>query len=285
LERPDSPRCLGVLLVLDDHVTMRVWDETVGQLAEASARQEQLGDITTVRLLSSDDTEPARIRLEPLPPVDAGHRVVLVLRELGRSEPFAVLHWLPQRLWFRTGLDVYRMRLRAERPWAPNDSLGWELRTSPLEPVDDPAARLGVVPVPVLELTERSLSCWADLVAGRGDGWLEMSGVRAGDWKRRPDAARAVPWIEDVPDPASAVPPWERVSEFWAAASPTAFALATRLTAASLTLPAMRPLPASVPGTGPAHLTELLMSGLVRPAGADARAADVAFTSGPNIRQ
>lgn len=113
-----------------------------------------------------------------------------------------------------------------------------------------------------------------------------MSGVRARDWKRRPDAARAVPWVDDVPDPASAVPPWERVSEFRAAASPTAFALATRLAAAPLTLPVMSALTASVPGAGPAHLTELLMSGLVRPAGAEAeRAADVVFTFGPNIRQ
>ncbi len=303
LRRPGSTGRPGVLLVLDDHVTMRVWDETIGRLAEALAREERLGQVTTARLLSSDDTEPARVRLDHIPPADPGHRVVLVLtdglaagwrsdavlpllRELGRDEPLAVLHLLPQRLWFRTGLDVYRMRLRAPRPWAPNVSLDWELRTSPLEPVDEPAARLGVVPVPVLELTERSLSCWADLVAGRADGWLELSGVRARDWKRRPDAARAVPWIEDVPDPASAVPPWERVSEFRAAASPTAFALATRLAAAPLTLAAMRAVTASVPGAGPAHLTELLMSGLVRPAGADAeRAADVAFTFGPNIRQ
>lgn len=100
---------------------------------------------------------------------------------------------------------------------------------------DDPAARSGVVPVPVLERTDHSLSDWAGLVAARAgdaDGWVEMSGVRARDWKRRPDAARAVPWVDDVPDPASAVPPWERVSEFRAAASPTAFALATRLAAA-----------------------------------------------------
>ncbi|MFE9021999.1 FxSxx-COOH system tetratricopeptide repeat protein [Streptomyces sp. NPDC007808] len=305
LERSDSPTRPGVLLVLDDHVTMRVWDETVGRLAEALARDERLGEVTTLRLLSSDDTEPERIRLEHehLPPAGSGRRVVLVLtdglaagwrsdavlpllRELGRSEPLAILHLLPQRLWFRTGLDVHRMGLLAEHPWAPNASLRWELRTSPLEPVDDPAAREGVVPVPVLELTERSLSGWADLVAGRSRDWLETSGVRARGWKRRADAARAVPWIEDVPDPASAVPPWERISQFRAAASPTAFALATRLAAAPLTLPAMRAVTASVPGAGPAHLTELLMSGLVRPAGTDAeRAAGVAFAFGPNIRQ
>ncbi|MFH0519224.1 FxSxx-COOH system tetratricopeptide repeat protein [Streptomyces sp. M41] len=302
LQRPESGRP-GVLLVVDSHVTMRVWEDTVARLAESLAREERLGEISTVRLLSSDDTEPARIRLEHLPPADAGARVVLVLtdglaagwrsdavlpllRELGRSEPLAILHLLPQRLWFRTGLDVYRMRLRTARPWASNDSLGWELRTSPLEPVDEPAARVGVVPVPVLELTERSMACWAALVAGRAHDWVEMSGVRARDWKRRPDAARAVPWIEDVPDPASAVRPWERVSEFRAAASPTAFALATRLAAAPLTLPAMRAVTASVPGAGPEHLTELLMSGLVRPAGADAeRAADVAYVFGPDIRQ
>ncbi|MCX4408968.1 FxSxx-COOH system tetratricopeptide repeat protein [Streptomyces sp. NPDC059441] len=293
-----------VLLVVDDYVTMRVWDETVTRLADELAREESLGPITRLRLLSSDDTEPGRIRLEHLPSPVGERRVVLVLtdglaagwrsdavlpllRELGRSEPLAVLHLLPGRLWFRTGLDVYRMRLGSARPWAPNESLRWELRTSPLEPVDDDtAARAGVVPVPVLERTGHSLTGWVDLVTGRASEGVEMSGVRARDWKRRPDAARAVPWVDDVPDPASAVPPWERVSEFRAAASPTAFALATRLAAAPLTLPVMSALTASVPGAGPAHLTELLMSGLVRPAGAEAeRAADVVFTFGPNIRQ
>ncbi|WP_409471215.1 FxSxx-COOH system tetratricopeptide repeat protein [Streptomyces sp. HC307] len=303
LEPSDPADRPAVLLVVDDHVSMSVWAATIARLADGLARQERLGPVATVRLLSSDDTEPTRIRLDHLPPNDTRHRVVLVLtdglaagwragavlpllRELGRSEPLAVLHLLPQRLWFRTGLDVHRMRLGAAHPWAPNDSLRWELRTSPLEPVDDAAARAGVVPVPVLEPTERSLSCWVDLVAGRATGWTEMSGVRARDWKRRADAARAVPWVHDVPDPDSAVPARERVSEFRAAASPTAFALATRLAAAPLTLPVMTALTASVSGAGPAHLTELLMSGLVRPASGDAeRAAGVAFTFGADNRQ
>ena len=303
LEPSDPADRPAVLLVVDDHVSMRVWEDTIGRLADELTRQEQLGRITTVRLLSSDDTEPTRIRLDHLPTSTTRHRVVLVLtdglaagwragavlpllRELGRSEPLAVLHLLPQRLWFRTGLDVHRMRLSAALPWAPNDSLQWELRTSPLEPVEEASARAGVVPVPVLESTERSLSSWVDLVAGRASGGTEMSGVRARDWKRRPDAARAVPWVQDVPDPDSAVPAPERVSEFRAAASPTAFALATRLAAAPLTLPVMAALTASVPGAGPAHLTELLMSGLVRPASGDAeRAAGVAFAFGPDNRQ
>ncbi|CCK29233.1 NB-ARC domain-containing protein [Streptomyces davaonensis JCM 4913] len=292
-----------MLLVVDDHATMRVWEKTVRKLADELAREERLGGVSTVRLLSSDDTEPARIRLEELPSAPSERRVVLVLtdglaagwrsdavlpllRELGRTEPLALLHLLPQHLWSRAGLDVNRMRFGCARPWAPNDTLRWELRTSPLEPVDDADARTGVVPVPVLEPTERSLSGWVDLVTGGSDGWVEMSGIRARDWKRRADAARAVPWVEDVPDPASAVPPWERVSDFRAAASPTAFTLATRLAAAPLTLPVMNAVTASVPGAGPAHLAELLMSGLVRTSGADAeRAADVAFVFGPNIRQ
>ncbi|UXY31133.1 FxSxx-COOH system tetratricopeptide repeat protein [Streptomyces sp. HUAS TT20] len=302
LAAPDTVGRCAVLLVVDDHVTMRVWDAEVGQLKRGLGDLAHLGPVTSTELLCSDDTEPDRIRLADLPPAKADHRVVLVLtdglaagwrsgavlpllRELGGMGPLAVLQLPPQRLWFRTGLDVHRMRLRAEAPWTPNTRLRWEMRTSPLEPVDDgdPA---GVVPVPVLELAERSLAGWVDLVTGRRPGWLEMSGVRAREWKRRVDAARAVPWIDDVPDPASAVPPWERVSEFRAAASPTAFALATRLAAAPLTPSAMRAVTGSVPGAGPAHLSELLMSGLVRPAGGDAdRAAGVAFAFGPNIRQ
>ncbi|MFI9250184.1 FxSxx-COOH system tetratricopeptide repeat protein [Streptomyces sp. NPDC053069] len=302
LAAPDAAGRCAVLLVVDHHVTMRVWDSVVEQLSCGLADLTGLGPVAVTGLLCSDDTEPDRVRLADLPPVKAARRVVLVLtdglaagwrsgavlpllRELGAMGPLAVLELPPQRLWFRTGLDVRRMRLRAGAPWAPNTELRWELRTSPLEPVDDvdPA---GVVPVPVLELTERSLAGWAGLVTGRGAGRLETSGLRAREWKRRADAARAVPWIDDVPDPASGVPPWERVSEFRAAASPTAFALATRLAAAPLTPQVMRAVTASLPGAGPAHLSELLMSGLVRPAGGEAdRAADVIFTFGPNIRQ
>ncbi|MER5433200.1 FxSxx-COOH system tetratricopeptide repeat protein [Streptomyces sp. NPDC002588] len=304
LGTPDPAGRRGVLIVVDDHVTMRVWDELIDRLVDGLTGLDMLGPVSGTRLLCSDDTEPARIRLADLPADGAGRRAVLVLtdglaggwrsdavlpllRELGRTQPLAVLQLPPQRLWFRTGLDVHRMRLSTPRPWAPNGELVWELQTSPLESVDDaPAARAGVVPVPVLEATERSLASWVELVTGRAPQWTETSGVRAREWKRRRDAARAVPWIDDVPDPASAVPPKDRVSEFRAAASPTAFALATRLAAAPLTLPVMTAVTASVPGAGPAHVTELLMSGLVRPAGTDAdRAAGVVFTFGPNIRQ
>ncbi|MFE0672112.1 FxSxx-COOH system tetratricopeptide repeat protein [Streptomyces sp. NPDC058867] len=303
LARSSSADPPSVLLVIDDHATMRVWDETVDRLAGQLALEEGLGEVSSVRLLSSDDTEPARIRLEQLPPAPSERRVVLVLtdglaagwrsdavlpllRELGRAEPLAVLHLLPQHLWSRAGIEAHRMRFSNSRPWAANDTLRWELRTSPLEPVDDPDARTGVIPVPVLEPTERSLSGWVGLVTGASGEWVEMSGVRARDWKRRADAARAVPWVVDVPDPASGVPPWERVSDFRAAASPTAFELAKRLAAAPLTLPVMTAVTASVPGAGPAHLAELLMSGLVRPSGADAeRVADVTYVFGPNIRQ
>ncbi|MGW0580368.1 FxSxx-COOH system tetratricopeptide repeat protein [Streptomyces sp. NPDC002920] len=304
LATPDEAGRRAVLLVVDDHITMRVWDAYIGQLADAIADLSGLGPVTTTRLLCSDDTEPDRVELADPPAAGDGHRVVLVLtdglaagwrsdavlpllRELGRAEPLAVLQLPPQRLWFRTGLDVHRMRLSAPRPWAANSELRWELQTSPLESVDDtPASRVGAVPVPVLEATARSLSGWVGLVTGRAPQWAEMSGVRAREWKRRTDAARAVPWIEDVPDPASAVPARDRVSEFRAAASPTAFALATRLAAAPLTLPVLTAVTASVPGAGPAHLTELLMSGLVRQAGTESdRTADVVFAFGPNIRQ
>ncbi|MFD7878086.1 SAV_2336 N-terminal domain-related protein, partial [Streptomyces sp. NPDC059766] len=301
LAAPDTAGHCSVLLVVDSHVTMRVWDTVVDQLRHGLAHFAQLGPVTVTELLHSDDTEPDRVQLAD-PPAAADQRVVLVLtdglaagwrsdavlpllRELGGIGPLAVLQLPPQRLWFRTGLDVQRMRLQADVPWAPNTRLHWELRTSPLEPTDNGAPE-GVVPVPVLELTERSLAGWVGLVTGRSPGWLEMSGVRAREWKRRVDAARAVPWIDDVPDPASAVPPWARVSEFRAAASPAAFALATRLAAAPLTPPVMRAVTESVPGTGPAHLSELLMSGLVRPASGEAdRAAGVLFAFGPNIRE
>lgn len=305
-----------MLLVIDTHLTMKVWDETIAAVAGELGRQESLGPVETVNLLGTDETEPGRIRLERPEAVFGGGRLVLVLtnglaagwrsdavlpllRSWGKSAPVAVLHLLPQHLWFRSGLDASRVRIRAPRAWVPNTGLEWELRETPLEALDDESGAdrepdhgrgrdpdPDTVPVPVLEPTERWISAWVQLIDGTSGDWFEMSAVRAHEWKRRPDAARAVPWADYVPDPASAVPARERVSEFRAGASPMAFDLATRLAAAPLTLPVMRSVLATLPGADPVHVTELLMSGLVRPGSETGEgSADMAFVFGPGIRE
>ncbi|WP_440555191.1 FxSxx-COOH system tetratricopeptide repeat protein [Streptomyces sp. SCPE 10] len=297
------------VLVVDAHPTMRVWDQAVeDDLVRELERAGRFGRMRVVRLLGTDETDPAQVCAEePLGPAPAdAHRVVLVLtdgiatgwrlgtvhpllRDWGRAQPVAVVQMLPPHLWFRTGLDVYRVRIRAPRPWVANSAWCWAEREAPADTADVAGTGTeGAAPVvvPVLAMTERWAAALARLVAGAEPEWLDLSAVPAREWKSRPDAARALPWAQDVPDPHSPVPAADRVSDFRAAASPTAFTLATRLAAAPLSLPVIRAVVAATPDAGPVHVSELLMSGLARPvpAGGDGP-ADVLFDFAPDVRE
>ncbi|GAA3105449.1 FxSxx-COOH system tetratricopeptide repeat protein [Streptomyces rectiviolaceus] len=285
---------------------MKVWDQAVHDLADELNRAGDFARVRVLHLRGTDETGPARLSMEePIGSAGDMDRVVLVLtdglaagwrsgavmpllRAWGRTCPVAVVHVLPQQLWFRTGLDVLRVRLRADHAWAANSELDWELREAPVEShdPDEPEAEGDAVLVPVLALTNRWAEAWTQLVMGPEPRWLEMSAIRAQDWKRRPDAARALPWTDDIPDPRSTVPASERVSDFRAGASPTAFTLATRLSAVPLSLPLIRKVLETTPGAGPVHASELLMSGLVRPSGAHGEdITDVAFSFAPDVRE
>ncbi|MGP3984793.1 FxSxx-COOH system tetratricopeptide repeat protein [Streptomyces sp. KR80] len=310
LGQPGEQEPAEAVLVIDTHPTMRVWDRAVeDDLVEELERAGYFTQVRVVRLLGTDETDPARVSAEgPIGPVPAdARRVVLVLtdglaagwrlgavqpllRRWGRTCPVAVVHLLPQHLWFRTGLDVYRVRIRAPRAWVANSAWDWEEREPPagLRDPDEPDAEAddAAVVVPVLALTGRWAAALTHLVSGPEPQWLDLSAIQAREWKSRPDAARALPWAEDVPDPHSTVPAAERVSDFRAAASPTAFTLATRLSAAPLSLPVIRKIVGTTPDAGPVHVSELLTSGLVRPTRTqDEGATDVVFTFAPSVRE
>ncbi|MFI9611252.1 FxSxx-COOH system tetratricopeptide repeat protein [Streptomyces sp. NPDC052023] len=309
-QQPCGPRPAEAVLVIDAHPTMRVWHETVrDDLIEELERAGTFSRVRVLRLLGTDETAPARVSPEePLGPApEDGGRVVLVLtdglaagwrlgavqpllRGWARTSPVAVVHLLPQQLWFRTGLDVHRVRIRAPRGWAPNSSWDWEEREPPagLGETGEPAAEEDgtAVVVPVLALTGRWAGALIRLVSGPEPEWLDLAAIQAREWKSRPDAARALPWAEELPDPLSTLPAAERVSDFRAVASPTGFTLATRLAAAPLSLPVIRRIVATTPDAGPVHVSELLISGLVRPTWEhDEGPADVAFTFAPDIRE
>ncbi|MFE9421993.1 FxSxx-COOH system tetratricopeptide repeat protein [Kitasatospora sp. NPDC006697] len=293
-----DPACPApeLLLAVDAHGTMAVWEEVVAALLEGLAGLEQVAAVRSGRLLGTEHAVPEAVTLETAPEPSAPHLLMVVTDGLGsawrcgavlpllqaraRSLPVAVLQLLPQQLWYRTGLEVRRVGLRAAAGWLPNSELECEAHDTPLDLLAreaDPAARRErpdrpdeSVPVPVLELDARWTEPWARLVSGRaGDGGaaggpVELTVLRADRWKRRPDAARNLPWTVDAPDGRSGGTTRERVSEFRAGASPSAFRLAARLAAAPLSPPVMRALMRGMPGGEPVHLAELLMSGLVR---------------------
>ncbi|MFE5796890.1 FxSxx-COOH system tetratricopeptide repeat protein [Streptomyces sp. NPDC056503] len=284
--RPVGERRFDLVLVVDDHATMAIWEQTV---AEFTAVAEQLGAFRDVRVhrLGLRET-PAGPRAvlrrqgeddgaggDPAELVDrTGRRIVLVLTDaLGplwrtgagqaavepwaAAGPTAVVHLLSQRDWHRTALVPWRVRLHSPRPAARNDELAVRFPPEERDPFTPPPS-VWRIPVPVLELDADWLGRWASLVAGESPGWTPASVLLLGAGER------AAP--EPAGPPAAPPPPTvqERLRRFRSHATPTAFRLATHLAAAVLDPLLVRDVRRRlVPEAQPVHVAELFLSGLV----------------------
>ncbi|WP_260867405.1 FxSxx-COOH system tetratricopeptide repeat protein [Streptomyces sp. SAJ15] len=298
-----EPFWSAVLLV--DTAALGLWRGTARRLAGALRRYGGLRDVELRSLDASGSTPaglvlrgPGRAgRAQPWQSLvdPSGRRIVLVLSDglapgwrtgavqsvlaaWSRHQPVAVLHTLPQRLWQRTGIAPERVRLSASGPWPAQGRVGWEFAgAEPPAPYRDPertwrpealsGARPGasafrhLVPIPVLEVSGDWIAPWVRFVAGRWPRWAEVAAVLAGPWTV-PEPAEPAP-ADRTPRVLSAA---ERVSRFRVWASPEAFDLAIRLAAVQLDLPVISSVQRhTLPQTGPAHLAEFLMSGLVEP--------------------
>ncbi|MFD9906995.1 FxSxx-COOH system tetratricopeptide repeat protein [Streptomyces sp. NPDC059063] len=291
--RPASEGRWDAVLVVDSAPNMWVWRHTALRLAAVLRRYSGFRDIE-LRCLDTSSPAPDGVVLRgpdgrgrPQPVrglVDlTGRRIVLVLTDgvapawrtgtvraalavWGRHQPLAILNALPQHLWHRTGLLPERVRLRAPGPWAGNGQVHWE----PLEPYGceawaDPVRRAGTFPVPVLEISGDWLAPWARFVAGGEPRWTEVAAtlVTPGE---KPDP---LPESSRLPREET---PAEKVARFRVWASPDAFALAVRLAAVQLDLPVITRIQRDIlPESGPVHLAEVLMSGLVEPVSSDGK--------------
>ncbi|WP_405723399.1 SAV_2336 family protein [Streptomyces sp. NBC_01537] len=185
-----------------------------------------------------------------------------LLYSWGLHVPVAVLQPLPPRLWARTRLPAEVGVLRRD-----------EGAVLPLRFTSDRRVRAdrgpgpGALPVPVLPPTSAALGAWARLLSGTGAGSVRATVA----WVRPGDAAVAEqPVGATPPGGVPAVrPPLELVGRFRSTASPTAVQLAVYLSAAPLTLPVMQLVQRTMlPGSGPADLAEVLLSGLLVRVGA-----------------
>ncbi len=189
-----------------------------------------------------------------------------LLAQWAQSMPVAVIQVLPQRLWGRCGLALRRARLTVPDPLRPNRR--WklvELSDAWLE--SDPATPLdGLVPVPILELNARWLGWWAQLISGSYQDPTDAIVLLAGSHSRQPP----VPLSHGSANGAPSV--GEQVRTFRSMASPEAYQLATLLAAVPVSVPVAQLVQARlVPHSGPDHLAEVLIGGLLRP---QATAAD-----------
>lgn len=218
-------------------------------------------------------TRPGGPALHPSALVDpAGRQVVLVLSDCsgpawwsGRAEPAlhlwathgptAIVQPMAEHLWRRTAVAPVAGRARIVRPGAPNTGLRFTpYDGSGFEPP-------GTVPVPVLETSPEWLADWARLITATGGPEQPTSVIHVGGTVRSRSAAVTA---------ERELPIRERVQRFHATASPEAAELAAHVAVSVPVLPVMRLIQhRMVPGSGPAALAEVLLSGLFQPVDAD----------------
>ena len=282
-----SERRFSLALVVDTGPAMAVWGKLAAELTAALQRLAAFRDLQRWYLHTDRDrvlgvchsarANPAlRDPAELLDP--SGRRVILVLtdsagsawysgamaqtlRMWGCGGPVAILQPLPQQLWSRTALSPVRGRLIAARQAAPNAELeftprGRAARWYRLLDAAENAAVAPPVPVPVLEIGPEWLRGWARLVGVAHGATLDCAVTLA-------PASPALELSAPAPEPADATAE-NRIRHFVEQASPEARRLASCLAATPLSLPVMRHVQqAMVPGSGPSHLAEVLLGGLV----------------------
>ncbi|MGI5323199.1 FxSxx-COOH system tetratricopeptide repeat protein [Actinomadura nitritigenes] len=294
---PARDRRHDLALVADVGPSMVVWRQTIEELR---ALLQQLGAFRDLRTWYLD-TGGERLSLrtgsafgvsadrDPDELVDPSHRrVILVVSDCigaawrdgraaallgrwGRTGTVAIAQPLPQRLWWRTPAAIEPVRFGASGPALPNERL--TVTRAPLQPPD--GRPLGV-PVPVVELNERWLRSWANMVA---HGGRDIMGAAL--FTGRP--------VADAPPPDGEPMSAEtRVKQFRASSSPAAFKLATYLAAAPLRLPVMRLVQqAMLPSSSSSVLAEVFLSGLLRMVGrpADGGEEEIAYEFHDGVRE
>lgn len=294
-------RRFDLVLVVDDHPTMVIWERTVAEFTAVAERLGAFRDVRVRRLgLRETPRGPEAVLRGPYPARDVlgvpgelvdrvGRRIILVLTDglgplwrtgAGRQAlelwaavgPVAVVHLLSQRDWHRTALVPRPARLRGPRAGARTTELAVDLPAEWRDPFDPPPAAWTAA-VPVLELDARWLGRWAALVAGAEPDWVEAPVLLLGapDEPDEPDAPDEFDESRESGEHAAQQPfgvpapsVQERIRRFRSHCTPTAFRLATHLAAAVLEPRLVRDVQRRlVPEARPAHLAELFLSGLL----------------------
>ncbi len=264
-----------LVVVVDDDPVMEFWVGEVSAFVAVLRAQRAFASVEVRRMVVDDgallvtggpDTVPAT----PADLVDpAGRRVVFLLTHGGSdawrgglvqpvlalwaaSMTVAVVNLLPQQRWRERGMETTEVTWSLEGSDSVTSRSSWRVSGLDLRPLDErDDTRLTAVPV---------IECGTD--------WLQR-------WSR----LLTRPATGDVQLPALLLPPdgstgrrlsrsltaHDLVARFRAVVSPASFTLAVRLAAAPLNARVAGALLKRVVRSGPAQLTEVLTSDLVRP--------------------
>lgn len=280
---PGRQRWLDLALVLDDGMSMRLWQTLCSEL---HTLMRQLGAFRQIRVFAlrleknappaltnhpfgnARSTLPPAVLADPsgrtmvmvvsdgANPLWHGHQVAQAIAKWAACGPTAVVHALPPRMWAGSGLRTHRWQVRSPRPGVANTR--WHIQ-DPLLPAE--LAPWQGIPVPVLEPDATALIEWTRVVASTAGTailplWAPDSGWGAAAGPDRPPA-----------ESTDADEPEQDLRRFRRSASPEAYRLACYLAALSpLTVPVMRLVADSAPApTTTAHLAEVFLGGLLRP--------------------
>jgi hypothetical protein len=290
LRSPAQPRQLEiagrreVLVVLDDDPVMEFWSDEFAAFVAALREQDCFVSVDVRSMVVVDgvlrwrDAPSAALDVgtagaEPglVGPGVVGPRVVFLVTH-GRSAGWtsglifsvltgwaataslAVVNVLPQQHWYDRGMAVTEVVWTSAGSELPTAERPWRTSTPDLRSdVERDAA--GQTAIPMIERGGDWLSRWSRLLAGPTAGTVRLPAL----------LVTRLPPVPRRPRSGSVLRAAELVARFRAVASPRAFSLATRLAAAPLTSRIIRALQRTAGRPGPAYLTEVLTSELLRP--------------------
>jgi WD40 repeat protein/nucleoside phosphorylase len=284
--KPNLEAWLDLVLVIDESVSMQIWQRTISELQRFLAHYGVFRDVRVYSLVVENERAYVRPRLgaasqgqslrNPQELIDpSGRRLVLVatdcvsafwrsgevlpaLKLWAKSGPMAIVQMLPEWLWGRSGLGLASaVRFAALQGGIPNH----QLKATNLSLWDDVDLDLGIK-VPVVTLEPAPMKTWAQLVTGKGG--IQSPGFvfdpeplpTAGDERSRTEGLFT-----------SAGSGAERVRRFQVTASPMARQLAMILAAApTISLPIVRILQDRLlPRSLQVHVAEVFLGGLLKP--------------------
>ncbi|MFE5871525.1 FxSxx-COOH system tetratricopeptide repeat protein [Streptomyces roseifaciens] len=282
--QPKPERAFDLVVLADDGPTMPVWAREVERIPLEAQRSGAFRDVRTARLALGPDRAGLRLAghrtADPAELIDGrGTRVFLLvtdglgaewtgagaqrlLHQLSEAGPTALVHLLPTYLWHRSSVRPRPGRLESGGFGASNRAMGYGDPSDggdPTRPMPPPSGPGRMLPVPVLSLKPAAFERWAELVTGEPGVVRQLPVIFPGELA----AAAAAPGLR-TPRTGSPAAAARAVRRFESLATPTARQLATHIAALPFEFNLIEQLQhRMLPQASPAHLSEILMGGLI----------------------
>jgi tetratricopeptide (TPR) repeat protein len=294
--KPAITRWFEVALIVDENISMAVWQQTIVELAQLLTRH---GAFRNVRIWSLDTSSETEVVLRARPHFQSnkttskirsapathyknlidpqGQRLIIIVSDCvgpawfanqvtplletwGKSNPLVILQVLPQRLWLHTALGAYNSGLlHASAVGVANH----QLNILDYDDIFASSKDLRGLLVPIVTLEPSILASWSSLVAQAQQKWVPLLIVNT-SWKTELSYLATDYRVRS--NPSNGLSAREQIESFEATATPTTRELARLLSVLPISLPIINLVQeAMLPHSRQVHVAELLLSGLLQP--------------------